>query len=73
MVYDDTAMILDRSTPVARKTHYCDCCEGVIPAGEKYMRVVNKTFDGKLVMEKFHYSSMECAMVMEQMVMEQAE
>lgn len=30
--------VLDRSTPVARKTHRCECCNTTIQPGEKYHR-----------------------------------
>lgn len=40
------AFCLDRTTPLAKKTHHCDVCFGVIGAGDTYVRERNIGDDG---------------------------
>ena len=44
---------LDTSTPIARKEHHCDYCDGIIHKGERYEHQTLK-YDGRLYTWKSH-------------------
>ncbi len=52
--------VLSETRPVARKTHYCDFCGGIIAKGQKYLKQVN-IIDGDFGVWKCHEECQDVA------------
>lgn len=57
--FEDDFVTLGDATPVARKHHTCDACEGTIEVGEKYRKFVG-IHEGQFTIQKYHIGAGRC-------------